>query len=64
MPGRLVVSRAARTGSATTRSSLPDDGNELTNGELAPQEKDAISHRGKALRSLAAQLGNAVFANR
>lgn len=29
------------------------DGLELTNAQLAPQQKDAISHRGKALRALA-----------
>ena len=32
------------------------DGFELTNGELAPEQKDAISHRGKALRALAEYL--------
>ncbi|GIJ29269.1 non-canonical purine NTP pyrophosphatase [Micromonospora qiuiae] len=30
------------------------DGQDRTNAELTPQEKDAISHRGKALRELAA----------
>jgi XTP/dITP diphosphohydrolase len=29
------------------------DGQDRTNAELTPQEKDAISHRGKALRALA-----------
>lgn len=29
------------------------DGQDRTNAELAPEEKDAISHRGKALRALA-----------
>lgn len=32
------------------------DGQERTNAELTPAEKDAISHRGKAFRALAAQL--------
>jgi XTP/dITP diphosphohydrolase len=32
------------------------DGQERTNAELTPEEKDAISHRGKAFRDLAAQL--------
>jgi XTP/dITP diphosphohydrolase len=32
------------------------DGLDLTNGELAPAEKDAISHRGKALRAIAEYL--------
>ncbi len=29
------------------------NGNSVTNAELAPEEKDAISHRGRALRALA-----------
>jgi len=29
------------------------DGQERTNAELTPEEKDAVSHRGKALRELA-----------
>jgi XTP/dITP diphosphohydrolase len=63
MPGRLV--RAPRgTNGFGYDPIFVADGQELTNGELASQDKDAISHRGKALRSLAAQLGNAVFANR
>jgi XTP/dITP diphosphohydrolase len=33
------------------------DGYEQTNAELEPAEKDAISHRGKAFRALAATLG-------
>jgi XTP/dITP diphosphohydrolase len=32
------------------------DGYDLTNGELAPVQKDAISHRGKALRAIAEYL--------
>jgi XTP/dITP diphosphohydrolase len=35
------------------------DGFELTNGELAPSQKDAISHRGKALRAIAEYLAKA-----
>ncbi|MBV9293666.1 MAG: RdgB/HAM1 family non-canonical purine NTP pyrophosphatase [Frankiales bacterium] len=34
---------------------LPD-GSELTTAEMAPEAKDAISHRGRALRALAADL--------
>jgi XTP/dITP diphosphohydrolase len=29
------------------------EGNAVTNAELTPEEKDAISHRGKAFRELA-----------
>ena len=36
------------------------DGKTLTNGELPPEEKDAISHRGKALRALAPHIIAAV----
>jgi XTP/dITP diphosphohydrolase len=32
------------------------DGEDLTNGELAPEHKDEISHRGKALRALVEQI--------
>ena len=32
------------------------DGSQVTNGELSPEAKDAISHRGKALRALVRQL--------
>jgi XTP/dITP diphosphohydrolase len=28
------------------------DGHDLSNAELSPQDKDAISHRGKALRAM------------
>jgi XTP/dITP diphosphohydrolase len=33
------------------------DGDERTTAEMAPSEKDAISHRGRAARALAAALG-------
>ena len=33
------------------------DGQDRTNAELTPEEKDAISHRGKALRALAKVIG-------
>ena len=36
------------------------DGQDRTNAELTPQEKDAISHRGKALRELAALLAKVI----
>lgn len=32
------------------------DGDERTSAELTPEEKDAVSHRGKAVRALIAQL--------
>jgi XTP/dITP diphosphohydrolase len=29
------------------------DGHDLTSAELSPEEKDAVSHRGRALREIA-----------
>ena len=51
---RSRPSRAATAASATTPPSCPDDypGDERTMAELTPQEKDAISHRGRAARAL------------
>ena len=46
------ASRGARTASATTRSSCPL-GHDVTTAEMASEEKDAISHRGRALEALA-----------
>ena len=43
--------RAARAASATTRRSCPD-GETRTVAEMSPDEKDAISHRARAARTL------------
>ena len=40
------------------------DGETRTNAELTPQEKDAISHRGKALRELATLVAEGAPAHR
>ncbi|MDQ3757800.1 MAG: RdgB/HAM1 family non-canonical purine NTP pyrophosphatase [Actinomycetota bacterium] len=37
---------------------VPDDGDGRTFAELTPDEKNAISHRGRAFRALAAQLAS------
>ncbi len=51
-PGRLL--RAPRgTGGFGYDPLFVGEGQERTNAELTPAEKDAISHRGKALRALA-----------
>jgi XTP/dITP diphosphohydrolase len=51
-PGRLL--RAPRgAGGFGYDPIFLGDGQDRTNAELTPQEKDAISHRGKALRELA-----------
>ena len=34
------------------------DGYDRSNGELSPEEKNAISHRGKALRQIRKELEN------
>ena len=60
MPGVLLHELMASMDSATTRCSVPDDqparaveaGEKLTSAQMEPAEKNAISHRGKALRAL------------
>ncbi|MDP9093899.1 MAG: RdgB/HAM1 family non-canonical purine NTP pyrophosphatase [Actinomycetota bacterium] len=59
MPGRLV--RAPRGDNGFGYDPIfVAVGHDLTNGELAPEQKDAISHRGQALRALADHLANTV----
>ena len=51
MPGRVVHAPRGTNGFGYDPIFVAD-GKQLTNGELPPAEKDAISHRGKALRAL------------
>jgi XTP/dITP diphosphohydrolase len=51
MPGRVVREPRGTNGFGYDPIFVAD-GKQLTNGELPPAEKDAISHRGKALRAL------------
>lgn len=52
MPGRIL--RAERgEGGFGYDPLFAADGNEVSNAELTPEQKDAISHRGQALRALA-----------
>jgi XTP/dITP diphosphohydrolase len=51
MPGRVVREPRGTNGFGYDPIFVAD-GLQLTNGELPPAEKDAISHRGKALRAL------------
>jgi XTP/dITP diphosphohydrolase len=51
MPGRVVREPRGTNGFGYDPIFVAD-GKQLTNGELPPPEKDAISHRGKALRAL------------
>ena len=56
---RSPRSRAASAASATTRCSCPTrPGDGRTMAELSDDEKDAISHRGRAARALAEWLGH------
>lgn len=52
MPGRLLSEARGEGGFGYDPLFLPE-GQELTSAELSPEAKDAISHRGKALRALA-----------
>ena len=49
-------SLGAPTASATTRVFVPDGADGRTFAEMRPEEKDAVSHRGRAFRALAAEL--------
>jgi XTP/dITP diphosphohydrolase len=51
MPGRIGVSPAGHNGFGYDPLFVAD-GHAMTNGELEPSVKDAISHRGRALRAI------------
>jgi XTP/dITP diphosphohydrolase len=51
MPGRLIREKRGSNGFGYDPIFVPDD-HDLTSAELPSDEKDAISHRGKALRAL------------
>jgi XTP/dITP diphosphohydrolase len=59
LPGRLTTAPRGSGGFGYDPILVPDDqparaaGRELTSAELTPEEKNAISHRGKAFRALA-----------
>jgi XTP/dITP diphosphohydrolase len=52
LPGRLIREPVG-TGGFGYDPIFVADGNTVTNAQLTPEEKDMISHRGKALRALA-----------
>ncbi len=56
MPGRLIRERRGTNGFGYDPIFVPD-GYTQTSAELSPAEKDAISHRGQAFRSLAEIIG-------
>ncbi|MEO9137592.1 MAG: RdgB/HAM1 family non-canonical purine NTP pyrophosphatase [Jatrophihabitans sp.] len=55
MPGRLIREKRGGNGFGYDPIFVPD-GHELTSAELPSEAKDAISHRGQALRALVAEL--------
>jgi XTP/dITP diphosphohydrolase len=57
MPGRLIREPRGRNGFGYDPIFVPS-GNEMTSAELPAEEKDAISHRGQALRALVPHLMN------
>ncbi|NUR92124.1 MAG: RdgB/HAM1 family non-canonical purine NTP pyrophosphatase [Nonomuraea sp.] len=52
LPGRLIRARRGSNGFGYDPILVPD-GDTRTTAELSPEEKDAISHRGRAFRALA-----------
>ena len=50
-PGRIVRAPSGAGGFGYDPIFVPD-GEERTSAELTPQEKDAASHRGRAMRAL------------
>ncbi len=57
MPGRIAHEARGTHGFGYDPLFIADDtGDDRTNGELSPEEKDAISHRGAAFRMLASHL--------
>lgn len=55
MPGRLAREQRGSHGFGYDPAFIAD-GHDRTNGELEPAEKDAISHRGKAVRAMVRHL--------
>lgn len=52
MPGRLARDKRGSNGFGYDPAFLPD-GYDVTSAELSPEAKDAISHRGQAVRAMA-----------
>jgi len=63
MPGRLVLSPRGSNGFGYDPIFIAD-GNTVTNAELTPEQKDAISHRGQAVRAIVPLLKEVLGATR
>ena len=59
MPGRILHAEHGDGGFGYDPIFVAD-GNTMSNGELSPSDKDAISHRGQALRALAPEIAVAL----
>ena len=59
MPGRVIREMRGTGGFGYDVLFVPD-GHDVTSAELPPDEKDAISHRGKALRRIAPLVADAL----
>jgi XTP/dITP diphosphohydrolase len=56
LPGTIAVARRGTNGFGYDPVFVPDDGDGRTFAEMRPEEKDAVSHRGRAFRALGAAL--------
>jgi XTP/dITP diphosphohydrolase len=56
LPGTIAVAERGTNGFGYDPVFVPDDGDGRTFAEMRPEEKDAVSHRGRAFRALAAEL--------
>ncbi len=56
LPGTIATERRGSNGFGYDPVFVPDGGDGRTFAEMRPEEKDAVSHRGRAFRALAAEL--------
>lgn len=57
--GRIAAAALGSAGFGYDPVFVPDEGDGRTFAEMAPEEKNRLSHRGRAFRALAALLGSA-----
>ena len=56
LPGTIAAEGRGTNGFGYDPVFVPDGGDGRTFAEMRPEEKDAVSHRGRAFRALAAEL--------